>query len=77
MELKKHTDLLHLNGYSTKEHIEVKNWKSELNSFQFIILNNTIAESLKLYGFQEDLYENIKVETENLLKTLDFSTTQK
>ena len=60
-----------MNGYSRKEHIDVANWKNDLNSTQFRIINNTLAESLKLYEFQKSIYEDIQRETEDLLENLN------
>ena len=68
LELK--TDLLFFNGYSKKQHPTVLNWKDNLNSNQFRILNNTFAESLKLYDFQEDLYSRLIEETRFLLELI-------
>ncbi|WP_432410847.1 DUF6090 family protein [Rasiella sp. SM2506] len=70
LELKKNTDLLFFNGYSNKQHPTVLNWKDNLNSNQFRILNNTFAESLKLYDFQEDLYTRLIEETQFLLELI-------
>lgn len=70
LELKKNTDLLFFNGYSKKQHPTVLNWKDNLNSNQFRILNNTFAESLKLYDFQEDLYSRLIEETQFSLKLI-------
>ena len=71
LELKKTTDLLHLNGYSEKQHMNVANWKSDLNSEQFMILNNTMSESLKLYDFQEELYGRLINEIQVLQQKLN------
>ena len=70
LELKKNTDLLFFNGYSKKQHPIVLNWKDNLGSNQFRILNNTFAESLKLYDFQEDLYSRLIDETQFLLELI-------
>jgi hypothetical protein len=70
LELKKNTDLLFFNGYSKKQHPTVLDWKNELGSNQFRILNNTFAESLKLYDFQKDLYARLIEETQRLLELI-------
>ncbi|QCW99064.1 hypothetical protein FGM00_02630 [Aggregatimonas sangjinii] len=74
LELKKSTDLLYLNGYSDKQHPSVRNWRNNLGSMQFLVLNNTLAESLKLYDFQEELYGNLSEETTALEKLLNDQT---
>ncbi len=74
LELKKNTDLLHLNGYSDKQHRSVANWRNNLDSDQFLVLNNTLAESLKLYDFQERLYGTLSEETTALQKRLNKQT---
>ncbi len=74
LELKKNTDLLHLNGYSDKQHRSVANWRNNLDSDQFLVLNNTLAESLKLYDFQERLYGTLSKETTALQKLLNKQT---
>ncbi|GMN06187.1 hypothetical protein MTsPCn5_15760 [Croceitalea sp. MTPC5] len=74
LELKKNTDLLHLNGYSDKQHRSVANWRNNLDSGQFLVLNNTLAESLKLYDFQERLYGTLSEETTALQKLLSKQT---
>lgn len=70
LELKRNTDLLYLNGYSGKQHKSVSNWRSNLSSKQFLILNNTLAESLKLYDFQDELYKTLIEETATLEQLL-------
>lgn len=77
LELKKNTDLLYLNGYSEKQHKSVYNWKNDINSNQFRILNNTFAESLKLYEFQQGLYNKLIKETQSLLQLLNQNQHQK
>ena len=73
LELKKNTDLLFFNGYSHKQHQSVRSWKNNPDSYQFRILNNTFAESLKLYDFQEELYTKLITETQLLLHTIKSS----
>lgn len=75
LELKKNTDLLYLNGYSQKQHQSVSNWRDNLDSVQFLILNNTLAESLKLYDFQEELYDTLIKETTALKEVLQNNQT--
>lgn len=76
LELKRNTDLLYLNGYSDKQHQSVANWRNNLGSAQFLVLNNTLAESLKLYDFQDELYENLIDETTALEQLLQNNQTQ-
>jgi len=70
-ELSKHVDLLFNYGYTTKEHIEVKNWKYDINSSQFRLMNNHIAGVLSLLNFQSVVYKRIKKDTETLLEVLE------
>lgn len=70
LELKRTTDLLYLNGYSKKQHQLVSNWRNDLGSPQFMVLRNTLAESLKLYDFQEELYDTLIKETAMLEELL-------
>jgi uncharacterized protein YoxC len=77
LELKKKTDLLYLNGYSDKQHQSVANWRNDLESVQFLVLNNTLAESLKLYDFQDELYETLITETITLVQLLQNNQTKK
>ncbi len=65
-EIKKNFDLLYLKGFSIKEHQDTKDWKQNLNSNQFRILNNSLVESLKLFEFQSDMYEAILEATSEL-----------
>ena len=71
LELKRNTDLLYLNGYSAEQHQSVSDWRKNLNSKQFLILNNTLAESLKLYDFQDELYKTLIEETTALKQLLN------
>lgn len=71
VELKKKTDLMFMLGYSGKPHVSVGDWRHDLDSEQFRILNNTIAESLKLYDFQQELYQTLIEETQFLMTLLN------
>ncbi len=73
-EIKKNFDLLYLKGLSNKEHQDTKDWKRSLNSNQFRILNNSLVESLKLFEFQSDMYEEILDATSELLSLLSEDT---
>lgn len=66
-EIKKNFDLVNYTGLSDKEHPNTANWKLDLTSDQFRILNNTLVESLKLFEFQSEMYESILEATEELL----------
>ncbi|UII80399.1 DUF6090 family protein [Flagellimonas sp. CMM7] len=70
LELKKNIDLLFFKGYSAKQHPTVLKWKDDLDSKQFRTLNNTFAESLTLYDFQEDLYIRLIEDTQLLLELI-------
>jgi hypothetical protein len=70
-EIKKNFDLLYLNGLSKKEYPNTKYWKKNLNSSQFRILHNSLAENLKLFEFQTDMYKEIREATSELLSILE------
>lgn len=70
-EIKKNFDLLYLNGLSKKEHPDTKHWKKDLNSNQFRILHNSLAENLKLFEFQNHMYKEIRKATSELLSILE------
>ena len=65
-EFEKDLDLIFTNGYSHKEHIEVKDWQYDLNSIQFRKRNNYIIRFLELYEYQRDALSKLKEETMEL-----------
>ncbi|WP_051947452.1 DUF6090 family protein [Muricauda sp. MAR_2010_75] len=69
-ELEKHIDALYSNGFSTKEHSEVKGWANNLDSPQFRMQNNYIAGFMEYYNFQLGSIENAKVNSTELLNQL-------
>jgi hypothetical protein len=69
-ELEKHIDALYSNGFSTKEHSEVKGWANNLDSPQFRMQNNYIAGFMEYYNFQLGSIENAKVNSTDLLNQL-------
>lgn len=70
-EFEKDLDLIFTNGYSNKEHIEVKNWQYDLNSTQFRKRNNYIIRFLELYEYQRNELAKLKDETMELKNTLE------
>ncbi|MCA0133552.1 DUF6090 family protein [Winogradskyella alexanderae] len=64
-------DIIFTNGYSNKEHMEVKNWAYDLNSSQFRKRNNYIISFLELYGYQINALTNLSKETVELKNTLE------
>ena len=71
MDYEKDLDMLFVMGYTTKEHVEVKQWKYNINSSQFRLNNNHIASVLGLLEWQGSLYREIKKDTEALLDLLE------
>lgn len=70
-EFEKDIDLIFTNGYSNKEHIEVKNWQYNLNSKQIRKRNNYIISFLELYKFQSYKLTELKKETLELKQMLE------
>ncbi|PHS67965.1 MAG: hypothetical protein COB12_01750 [Flavobacterium sp.] len=70
-DFEKEIDLIFTNGYSNKEHIEVKNWAYDLNSTQFRKRNNYIITFLELYEYQINVLANIRKETIELRNILE------
>jgi len=71
LDYEKDLDMLFIMGYTTKEHLEVKNWKYNINSSQFRLNNNHIASILGLLDWQHSVYKIIKKDTETLLSLLE------
>ncbi|WP_139150391.1 DUF6090 family protein [Flagellimonas zhangzhouensis] len=69
-ELEKHIDALYTNGFSTKEHAEVKGWANNLDSPQFRMQNNYVAGFYEYYNFQLASLEKAKENTTQLLELL-------
>ena len=67
MDYEKEMDMLFMKGYATNEHIEVKNWRYNVNSSQFRLNNNHIASVLGFLNWQEGMYKDIKNDTQALL----------
>ncbi len=65
-EFEKDIDLIFTNGFSDKEHIEVKDWQYDLNSTQFRKRNNYIIRFLELYEYQRNELTKLKEETMEL-----------
>ncbi len=62
-EFEKDVDLIFTDGYSHKEHIEVKNWQYDINSTQIRKRNNYIVAFLELYESQINVLANLRKET--------------
>ena len=64
-------DIIFTNGYSNKEHSEVKNWAYDINSSQFRKRNNYIISFLELYEYQMNALTKLSKETVELKNTLE------
>lgn len=69
-EFEKHIDALYTNGFSTKEHSEVKDWAYNLDSSQFRMQNNYIAGFFEYYNYQMASFEKAKENSMALLTLL-------
>ena len=54
-------------GFSNKE----SKWRQNPDSDQFRVYNNSLVESLKLFEFQSEMYESIRISTLELLALLE------
>jgi len=69
-EFEKHIDALYTNGFSNKEHAEVKGWANNVDSPQFRMQNNYVAGFFEYYNYQLASLENAKKNATQLLETL-------
>ncbi|MEQ9301180.1 MAG: hypothetical protein RIF33_21570 [Cyclobacteriaceae bacterium] len=67
----KNVDRLYEDGLLTNEHIEVRKWKCDLNSTQYLQFHNGLAATLSLYEYQQNIiYPGIREPINDLLDIL-------
>ncbi|MEM1259804.1 MAG: DUF6090 family protein [Bacteroidota bacterium] len=58
-------------GLSKKEHVEVKNWRNDVNSPLYRVIHNNLASTVNLYNSQIEFNQRIRQATQDLLKLLE------
>ena len=68
-EFRQSIDLVH-ESFDTREHISVQGWKRNIDSKQYLLLNNMMMNQLGLHNYQIVVHERIRVKAKRLIEKL-------